>query len=329
MKTKRLFVMGLIIFLVSSVFSFRGNTEAAEQYPVKPITLIVTVEAGGGGDLAVRPVCLKVSTLLGKPIVIVNKPGAGGALALREIHDAKPDGYTIGLANATIVSNKLAGILPYDYRDFTVLFSNHFNYASLVASTKTQRPFKTIQEVLSFAKSHPGEVRIATSGVGYIWWISTIDLQQKTGVKFNVIPVAGTGGFVTAQVAGGHTDLGVIALASIKSQIDAGAVRYLAVLGPNRAPGYDVPTIKEAIGLDVGVGSGGFVVGPPGIPKDRIDKLAKAWEVAVNDPKYQEFSAERYNDAVFMPSNKLIENFDKQREAFRTVMEGAGLLKEK
>ena len=103
----------------------------------------------------------------------------------------------------------------------------------------------------------------------------------------------------------------------------------MAVLGSKRVPGYNVPTFKEVTGYPAGVESFGIVVGPPKIPKDRIEKLAKVWEVAVNDPEYQKFSIERNNDATFMPSDKLVKHLDEQRKIFRTVMEGAGILKEK
>ncbi|MDP2707326.1 MAG: tripartite tricarboxylate transporter substrate-binding protein, partial [Burkholderiales bacterium] len=86
-----------------------GLVQAAEKYPVKPILFIVPVEAGGDGDVLVRPVMEKVSKMLGQPVVIVNKPGGGSSIGYRELHNAKPDGYTLGWGSATIITNKLQG----------------------------------------------------------------------------------------------------------------------------------------------------------------------------------------------------------------------------
>ena len=178
---KRLMMTIPILFFLSGAGSWEERVQAAAQYPLKPITYIVPVEAGAGGDFTARQFTKKVSAVLGQTIIIVNKPGAGSSLGYREIHDAKPDGYTIGLGMATLVTNKLQGILSYDYHDFSVM-GIYANYNPIiVASTRTQRPFKTIEEVISFAKLHPGEVKIATSGIGQSWWIATMAFQEGTG----------------------------------------------------------------------------------------------------------------------------------------------------
>ena len=126
---------------------------SAEKYPVKPINYIVGIEAGGSGDVISRPLVQGVSTLLGQPIVVVNKSGAGSSIGYREIHQAKPDGYTIGWASASIITNKLQGILPYDYHEFTMLGTFATYFPIIISSTKTQLQFKTIEEVISYART--------------------------------------------------------------------------------------------------------------------------------------------------------------------------------
>ena len=98
-----------------------GFAHAAEKYPVKPITAVVAVEAGADGDVLVRPIYQRMSKILGQPILVVNKPGGGSSIGYRELHAAKPDGYTIGWGSATIITNKLQGVSPLDHHDFTQL----------------------------------------------------------------------------------------------------------------------------------------------------------------------------------------------------------------
>jgi tripartite-type tricarboxylate transporter receptor subunit TctC len=257
-----------------------GNKIQAAEYPVKPIVLSVDGDPGSTTDIVMR-------VILGKPVIIANKAGAAGSLGLKEIHDAKPDGYHIGTSLLTLVTNKLQGISPYDHRDFSVICFNHVSYPILIAATKTKRPFKTAEEVIPFAKAHPGEVSIATSGVGYIWWIATMAFQEMAGAKFNVIPQPGTSGAVAVAVAGGHADLGINTLGATQSQIDAGNVRFLAMFGPKRAPSYpDVRTAKEALGFDIPIAAGQLTLGPPKMPAEIVDKLSKSRSSEnVDDPK--------------------------------------------
>jgi len=326
---KRFYIVMLSFFLLLGISSFGAGIEAAEQYPVKPITFIVPLEAGSDGDVLARPIVQKVSAILGQPIMVVNKPGAGSSIGYREIHDSKPDGYTIGWAAATIVSNKLQGILPYDHADFTVIGTYATYIPIIVASTKTKRPFKTMEEVMAFAKANPGEISIATSGVGQSWWIATMAFLAGTGLQFNIIPQPGAGAFAIAQVSGGHTDLAVLALGAAKPQIEAGNVRFLAVFGSTRAPGYDkVPSLKD-VGYDVAWESTQTVIGPPKIPKDITEKLAKVFEKAANDPEYQKFVIERNAFPFVTTLGKTVQFYNEQREVCRSVMEKAGILKKK
>ncbi len=321
--------LGTSLFLILSVLNSGNLLHAAETYPAKPINFIVPNEAGADADVLARPLCQRVSTILGKPVIIVNKPGAGSSIGMREVHDAKPDGYTIGMSHATILINKLLGNLRYDHAGFTVLGTYATFIPIIVSSTKTQRPFKTLQEVVSFAKANPGEVSIATSGIGQSWWVATLAFQEGTGLQFNIIPQPGTGAFAVAQVAGGHTDLAILALAAAKSQIEGGLIRFLAVFGSKKTPGYEnVPTLKEA-GYDVNWESTQILIAPPNLPAAIGGKLAKAFETAANEPEYKKFIIERNAVPFYQPPDQAVRFFDEQRKVVRVVMEKAGILKEK
>ena len=325
---KRLFVAIAAVWLGLGFSSLRV-VQAAEKYPVKPIVAIVPVEAGGDGDVLFRPIMERVSKMLGQPIMIVNKPGGGSSIGYREIYGAKPDGYTLGWGSATIITNKLQGVSPLDYHDFTQLGAYATFFPIVIASTKGPVTFNTIQEAIAHAKANPGKLNMSTAGVGQSWWVAAMSFLGGTGLKVNTIPQPGAGALVVAQVAGGHAELGVAALASAKSMVESGQVKFLATLGEGRAPApYDkIPTVKE-LGFDVSWESSNFVMGPPKMPKEIVTMLVNAIEKAVKDPEYIKFVGERNARWEYIPAEKVVAAYDKRRDAVREIMGKAGILKE-
>ncbi len=324
-------VIFITLILIFSVVLFVVNkvATAAEQYPQKPIVFVVPTEAGGAGDILVRPLCQIVSETLGKPIMIVNKPGAGTTLGNLEIYNAKPDGYVIGLGLLSLITSNLAGVSRLHFSNFTHMGSFYTMYFNVFGSTRTKRPFKTIEEVISFAKSHPKELSLASASKGSADWVGAVAFLLGTGIDVNVIPQAGGGGLTVVQIAGGHADLAAINLAAAKSQLDAGNIRFLAVMGPQRDPAYpDIPTLRD-LGYDVVWESSGFIIGPPNMPKDVTNKLTEVFEMAANNPKYHEFLRSRLAMPVYLPPDKTVDLLDRQSKMARDIMQKAGILKEK
>lgn len=313
---------------VCALFAF-GPASAAEKYPVKPITAIVAVEAGADGDVLVRPILQSVSKMLGQPILVVNKPGGGSSIGYRELHAARPDGYTIGWGSATIITNKVQGVSPLDHHDFTQLGAYATYFPIVISSTKAKVQFNTIKDVLAYAKANPGKINMSTAGVGQSWWVAAMAFIGGTGISVNTIPQPGAGAMTVAQVAGGHAEVGVAALGSAKSMIEAGQVKFLATLGDARAPApYDnIPTVKE-LGYDVSWESTNFLMGPPKLPKEVVDVLVPAIEKAVKDPAFVKFAIERNTRWEYIPPGEVVRSFDKRRETVRTIMSKAGILKD-
>jgi len=272
----------------------------------------------------------KASPILGKPIIIVNKPGAGQVIGNRELFKAKPDGYTIGTGSATIILSKLQGLTPFNYRDFTLLAFTYQALPIVLASTKTKNPFRTIEEVVSFAKSRPGEVSMATTAVGGPYWLASLIVQQGLGVDLNLIPQEGSGGLVVTAAAGGHTDLGISSFAAAKAQIEAGNLRVLAIAGPVRYPGkYNyVRTLKE-IGYDASMSSFVSVIGPPKMPKDVTDKLVTTFEKAIKDADFQNFIIGNNMIPYYMPPDEFLRFCEREESVYRKALARVGHLKEK
>lgn len=326
MKSSSFIVLSLIL---SGIILAGSEIQGAEQYPTKPITLIVPLEAGSDGDILVRPLCQKASEILGKPIIIINKPGAGSSIGFLEINGAKPDGYVIGYGAIVMLTSKLSGVSRLGYTDFTHLGAFYRMGTNVFGSTKTKRPFKTIGEVISFGKSRPGELSISSASKGQNLWVAVMAFISRVGIEANVIPQAGAGGLPITQIAGGHADLAITHFPAAKSQLDAGNIRFLAVLGPERVPGYpDVPTLRD-VGYDFSWEANGFIIGPPKMPKDVTDRLTKAFEMAANDPEYHKFLLERSASPFYLPPNKVMDYLDDRNKIVREIMDKAGILKEK
>src|SRR4030042_6881968 len=118
---KKTWMVVYVLLLLLEFFSLADQIPAGERYPVKPINFIVPNEAGADADILARSLCQKASALLGQPIIIVNKPGGGSSIGYRELHKSRPDGYTLGYGHATILINKLLGLLPFDHEGMTVV----------------------------------------------------------------------------------------------------------------------------------------------------------------------------------------------------------------
>jgi putative tricarboxylic transport membrane protein len=318
----------LQIALLSS-WILLSSAWSQEKYPVKPINFIMAVEPGSDGDVLARPLLERVSRIIGQPITILNKPGAGSSIGYREINQAKPDGYTIGWASATIITNKLQGVSPLDYNNFTHLGGYATFFPIVIASTKSEIKFNTIQDAIAYAKANPGKLNLSTAGVGQSWWVAAQTFLTGTNLNMASIPVTGAGGAVTLMVGGGHAELGVAGLGSAKALLDGGQVKFLAALSENRAPPpYDkYPTVKE-LGYPVSWESTNIIIGPPGLPKDVVEKLSKAIEQAARDPEFIKYVQERDALWEYIAPEKVIPKLSSRQTVVREIMAKAGLLKE-
>ncbi len=333
--SKKLIGALVMVFAFSLVVAGNGSGKEAPdeqtKYPEKPITFILPLEAGSGGDILTRPLVEGAAKKLGQPIIVINKPGASGAIGLKVVHDAKPDGYTIGMTTSFVVTDKMHGVFPYNQNDFDMIGVFQTDPAVVVSTAK--KPWKTIKEMADYAKAHPGEVSAATSSKGAIWWLAAVGLGDAIGAKLNIIPQAGAGGFAILQVSGGHSDLAVLGLPESKSQIDAGNVRLLAVMGPQRAPGKysTAPTMKQAgfTGAGAEVCTFRSIFAPKDLPKPVFEKLVQAFGEVAQSEAYKKFLTEQNSQPLWAPGPEAVKIYEEQGRVFRPMLKNVGLLKEK
>ncbi len=323
---RRIIIQILPALLAGLVFSSSG--EAAQgPYPQKAITFIVSYAPGGAGDSYFRPLCDMVSVKLGVPIMIVNKGGGGGAIGLKEIAGAKPDGYTIG-NHVALSSVKLLGVSPYNQKSIDMIGVVNTDLTLVVCNGK--KPWTKVKDMIDYAKAHPEEVTVTTTAKGSHQWIATRVFEAGVNIKLQIIPEPESGGGVLAKVAGGHTDLAIAGPGNFQNQLfDAGTIRILGVFGPKRLPSKysNVPTLKEQ-GYDVqSVPVLRCVIGPKGLPKAVREKLTQVFGEAAQSEEYKNFLLPFNATPLWLPGEKGVQAYDEQEKLFRSVLEKSGLIK--
>jgi tripartite-type tricarboxylate transporter receptor subunit TctC len=259
-------------------------TAMAQGYPTKPIRFIVSFPPGGSSDLIARAIAPHMSGRLGQPVVVENKPGAGGMLGVDQVAKAAPDGYVIGLAAAGALSSNVSLYpkMPFDPQKDLAPISTLAMIPFFLIAHPSQPA--TLKEVIAEAKSAPGKLSYGHGGNGSTMHLCGELLNMMAGIKIQAVPYKGSGP-VAADVLGGQVPLGVVDVPSAISAVKAGKVRALAVTSKQRieaAP--DVPTFEEA-GVPGYEAIGWFgVVAPKGTPRPIIEKLNGEIRMALSDP---------------------------------------------
>jgi tripartite-type tricarboxylate transporter receptor subunit TctC len=258
----------------------------AADYPTRPITAVIPFAGGSASDVVSRILFNKMSTVLGQPIVVENRPGAGGNIGSAFVARATPDGYTIlGGGSGPVAANvTLYKHLDYDPRkDFETI--SPFAAFTIVVAASTKLPVNNLQDLITYAKAHPGELNYGSVGIGSSQHLAGEYFAQLTGVSITHVPYKNIGQY-TADLMAGTVPLGFQWYPNVAAAIQGKGARALAVAGPHRLKALpDVPTSKEA-GLPEYVESGWFaLLAPHGTPAPIVAKLNAAVKTALDDPQ--------------------------------------------
>ncbi len=272
----------LIIFSIGWVLlPFHGQ---AADFPNKPITLIVPYPAGGATDLISRPLAEAAKKYLGQPVIVENRSGGGGAVGVGSIVGKKPDGYLLSVVVTSLHRNSFINKLPFDtVKDVTpIIRLAGYLYGILV---KSDSQFKTLKELLDYAKANPGKISYMASGVGTGGHIAMEELAYNAGgIKFNHIPSKGDAES-TAALLGGHVDA-ISTTSGWIPQAEAGKLRILATYGETRTKRFPtVPTVVE-LGYKVVHNSPIGIVGPKDMPKEIVKALHDAFKKSLDDQAF-------------------------------------------
>ena len=270
---------------------------AQTNYPTKPINFIVPYGAGGGADSRSRQIAQKMSVILKQPIIVDNKPGAGGNIGTEFISRAAPVGFTIGMGNfAPMAVNKtLFGNLRYDPEtDITPIAL--IEKGPLVLVVNPNSPYKTVQDIVAAAKAKPGELTFSSGGIGGSHQLSAELFKQNAGIDMIHVPYKSGSAGLTDLMAGNVTmmfDQMYSAMPSIK----ADKLRPIAITSKKRSPLLpNVPTFAEAGYPKVEVLNWQGLIAPKGTPKAIIDKLNAAANEALKDPQLRELMLSQGNE---------------------------------
>ena len=260
----------------------------ADDYPTRPITLVVPYPAGGGNDLIARVVAEKMSAMLGQAIAIENRGGAGGTIATRQVARSAPDGYTLLVATSSLAINpSLYPNVGYDPRtDFSPigLMASSQNVALVHPSVAAQ----SIAELIARAKAAPGKLTFASTGGGNSVQLAAELFAAMAGVTLTAIPYKGNGPALS-DLLGGHVAMMFSPLPAAVGLVRDSKVRALAVTGSRRAPLFpDLPTVAEAglPGYESSLHYG--IVAPAGVPRPIVEKLNGALRAALAAPDVQQ-----------------------------------------
>ncbi|MBR2119392.1 MAG: tripartite tricarboxylate transporter substrate binding protein [Pseudomonadota bacterium] len=272
----------LNVVFASVVFAVLSGVAVAQDYPTKPITLIVPWPAGGSTDIVLRVMAEVASKDLGQPIIVDNKAGGGGIVGPATMAaSAKPDGYTISQIAIPVLRLPLMQDMSWDAsKDFTYIL-NLTGYTFGV-TTNAESQFKTWKDVVEFAKANPGKVTYGTPGSGTSLHIGMEQIATMAGIKLTQVPFKGTAES-NAAVLGNHTVLQVDA-SGWKPLVEAGKLRLLMVWTDQRAPSFpDVPTLKE-LGYPLVIDSPWGLAGPKGMDPKIVARLHDAFKKAIDTP---------------------------------------------
>ena len=256
-----------------------------QDFPSRPLRLVVGFPPGGGTDLVARPLAQGIQAPLGQSVVVDNRGGANGSVGLEVVAKSAPDGYTIGQVNSSVVVTN-----PLIYRNMTVNVERDLAPICTVADSAVvvvvpaDLPAKDLREFVALAKSKPGELHFGSGGLGSVDHLSFEVLRRQTGVEFLHVPYRG-GGPALNDMLGGRVQLMISSFGMYKGQVDAGRLRIIAVLGSKRHPALpDVPTAIEQGWPDLVVSAWQGVVAPANTPAAILDKLEGAYRQALADP---------------------------------------------
>ncbi len=279
---RRLTFLQTVLTLVLAALG--QNPALAQSYPTKPIRVIVPFAAGGAVDVLARLITVKMSELVGQPVVIENRAGAGGNIAADAVAKSAPDGYTIlQNTNGQAISPALYRSLPFDpVKDFIPVTQLVASQLLLVATPSL--PAKSVKELIALAKTKPGSLNYGMTGIGNPLHLTMEMFKHTAGIQLQAVPYRGDAPLNTALIAG-EVQLAVVPFATAKPNVEAGRLRALAIAGDKRSPALpNVPTIAESglPGFASSSWQGWFV--PANTPREIVARIQQEAAKALNAP---------------------------------------------
>jgi tripartite-type tricarboxylate transporter receptor subunit TctC len=309
----------LFIFLL-----FFSITTEAQDFPQRnPLEITVLFPAGSSADVTARMLAEGMSKALGQRVLVVNRPGAGGAIGYRYVAAQKPDGYALVWNSNSISTTFHSGQLDFNYQAFDAVA--RVLVESVVIAVRSDAKWKTLPDFVADAKARPKGISVGHSGIGSHTHISLAALFAATGVQVNEVPYGAAQ--VVPNLLGGHVDAVVQLPAALSAPVKQGQVRLLAALIPNRDPALpDVPTAKEQ-GIDVSLEAWRGIAVPKGTPRGIIAALESSIRTSVSSTEFQKGSENLGVRPAFLGADDFTSLISREDAELSRLMQQIGLKK--
>jgi len=305
------------------LFSFSVNAQEP-PYPQKgPLEITVLFPAGSSADVTARLLADGMSRHLAQRVLVVNRPGAGGAIGYKHVAAQRPDGYALVWNSNSISTTYHSGQLGFDYQAFDAVA--RVLVESPVVAVRGEARWRTLNDLLLEARARPRALTVGHSGIGSHTHISLVALMRAAGVEVSEVPFAAAQ--VVPSLLGGHVDALLQLPAALAGPVRQGQVRLLGALIPQRDPALpDVPTAKEQ-GVDVSVEAWRGIAAPRGTPRQAITMLEGAIGLAVGADEFRKAAESLGVRPAFLPAAEFSELIAKEDAALSRLMQAIGLKK--
>jgi len=267
-----------------ALLAFGAGAVQAQAYPTRAVELRVPFVAGTAPDAVARTLAEVMSQDLGQAVLVVNQPGAGGAIGYRHVHAQKPDGYTLVLSSNAISTAHHAGMLPFDFRGLETVA--RVSVELPVLAVKADSPFNNLRDVVAFAKAQPGAFKVGNPGIGSHMHLMSVAFFMDQNVEVNNVPFATTGHI--GALLGSHIDAVIALPGTVSANVKTGGLKVLGVLAGAREPQFpNVPSAAEQGFAFQGDLWRGIAV-PKGTPPAVVARLEQAVRTAVNSPQFRQ-----------------------------------------
>lgn len=311
-----------LLFAVAAVV-LQATALAAPAYPDRPIELVVPYTAGGAADTVARLLQPGMERQLGKPVLVMNKPGGNTIVGTEYVAHANPDGYTIAIVSVPHVANfTFLNHMPYAQSDFAPIAQVANTPSVLVVNPSL--PVNSLSQFIAYVKAHPGRMNYSTFGVGSSAYLAGLLFESKIGTKLVSVQYHG-GAQAAVAVMTGEVQFEFGTPLSTKAGIDSGKLKPLAVASKRRLPFLpDVPTMKEA-GLDLVSGGWFGLLAPAGTPAPIVDKLYRATKTAMADPKVVRIFDQSGTEIVVTPPAQFGQFITDETKALHKILSGISI----
>jgi len=303
--------------------SLKFPAVVAQDFPVKPVRIVVTWPPGGSNDVVARVMAQRLTELVGQPFVVDNRAGATGTIGSELVAKSPPDGYTVMVNSATHVANAHTyKKLPYDtLRDFTGVLPLAVQVGMLVVHPSL--PATSVKELIALARSRPNDVMWASTGTGSYTWLTMMHLLQMTGTKMLEIPYKG-GGPAVIGLVGGETQVFFVGIGSVDAALKAKRLRPLAVASSNRLKAFpDIPTVAETVpGYELTAWIGSFV--PAATPRPIVERLNAEFKRALEHPEVTKILGAQALDPMPMTVDEFAERLKSDYEKYKKLISSTG-----